>query len=937
MGASIEIGQTRWLDAPEDLGRDPGDDPLPVLVAGGTILVPGLEPEMANGAGGGDAGLVTVSAARQLMVRDAATLGVEQTGRIASSATTGQPELTALTLGGTDYAFVTGTGGPARGQAMAADGALSTWLTLDLGPAPLALAATALPGNDDGDLIAASARDAAGVTLWQRAPDGSLTQRATLEAGRAHGGDIRDLAFIDTGAGGGGSGSGGGKVLAAISQQTGTLTTWVVDGQGAGAPRSFGAAEGLAIGLGSTLRTLEHGGRDYLLAGAAGTSSISLLEVAEDGSLTLLDQVNDTRMTRFQGVSVMETITVDGRGYVLAGGRDDGLTLLALQPALEGGLRFHKIAQIADTEAAALSDPTALGLRDNGDGTLTAFVASEESGLTALTLDLGAPGTTLTAGAGGSVGAGGSGGETLTGGAGDDVLLGGAGADRLFGGAGRDVIHDGAGEDSLTGGAGADTFVISQDGARDVIRDFELSLDRLDFSAYDMLYSINDFGVVSRADGGVGLRYNGETLVILPASGALSPDDITDAILTGLWHIDVNPFEDDPLYAVGDLSDDHLAGGLGDDQLFGSAGADRIEGGGGDDLLHGENEEGGYDSAAAQVARLYQATLDRAPDRAGHSGWTEALEEGAASLQEIADGFVLSTEFQTRYGGATEADFVTLLYENVLGRAPDAAGLAGWTALLDDGAMGRNEVVLGFSESPEFIALTQADALPFSRAGYRADWSDDVYRLYRATLDRAPDPGGFLGWTDQLSRQISYGEAVEGFIGSSEFQTRYGALDEAGFVTLLYDTVLDRSPAQAEVSAWLDLMEGGLSRAQVVEGFAQSPEFQALTAPDLAAYMGTLDAENDRLIAGAGEDLLFGGIGADTFVFDAFTEGTHEIADFEPWDRVEIMTGYGGPVSYDELSLIQVGGDALLVAGASTVIFADTDVTALTEDIFSFG
>ncbi|MEM1100406.1 MAG: DUF4214 domain-containing protein [Pseudomonadota bacterium] len=898
MGASFVHVSTRWMDPPPNgVGQD-----VPLVASGGTILATGES-------------LITVSGDRQLVVRDDATLSIEGTGRTVDSPAAGMPVLTQMSLGGQEHVIVTGTGGAARGQEVNGAGGIGRWINLDVGPAPLAIAAT---GGSNGDLIAVSSLTSGGIEIYELRANGTTKRADTLEIGRDIGGEVRDLAFIDTGSG---------TVLLGVSQFSGELVSWRVDDRGrAQEGETLGAPEGLAISAGSTLRAFEMDGQDYVLLGAGGTSSLTLLSVGDDGSLTALDQINDTLETRFQNVLVLETIEVGGRLYVVAGGGDDGLSLFTFAPTSEGAPRFQKLAQIEDGNASALADPSALGLHDNGDGTLTAYVASEDSGISILEIDLGNPGQVLRAGPGG---------ETLNGTGADDHVLGGAGNDRLSGGAGDDRIQDGAGTDRMTGGAGADTFVITPDGQQDVIEDFELGKDSLDFSLYTRLYSINDMSVVGRADGGVGLRFNGEVLVIRPDAGVIRPEDVTDALLSGLWHIDVNPFEDDPVFAVGGIEGDHLFGGLGSDTLFGSAGSDTIEGGGGADMLNGEILEAGYDNAAAQIVRLYQATLDRAPDRAGHEGWTDMLVAGQASLQGIADGFVGSAEFQAQYGGLSDSAFVTLLYSNVLGRAPDAAGLQGWLDFIDQGGS-RAQVVTGFSESAEFVDLMEAATLPFTRAGQRADWSDDVYRLYQATLGREPDMGGFLGWTDQLARGADYETAVQGFINSQEFQARYGALDDTGFVELLYANVLGRTPGAAEVRGWTDLMESGMGRAAVVEGFAQSPEFQALTAPGLKAFMEGLGAEEDRIIAGEGTSVLFGGIGADTFVFDAFTEGDHEVAGFEAWDSVEITTGWGGPIKMADVDVRQVGDDTVVEAGDSRITFLDTEKDVVTGDAFLF-
>jgi hypothetical protein len=106
------------------------------------------------------------------------------------------------------------------------------------------------------------------------------------------------------------------------------------------------------------------------------------------------------------------------------------------------------------------------------------------------------------------------------------------------------------------------------------------------------------------------------------------------------------------------------------------------------------------------VSRLYMAAFHRVPDASGLDGldnWVTYVRTGN-SLQSAADAFVTSPEFQLTYGSLNDTQYVTLLYENVLGREPDPAGLASWTGLLGNGTS-RGGVLIGFSESQEGIAL----------------------------------------------------------------------------------------------------------------------------------------------------------------------------------------------------------------------------------------
>src|SRR5690606_6409965 len=81
-----------------------------------------------------------------------------------------------------------------------------------------------------------------------------------------------------------------------------------------------------------------------------------------------------------------------------------------------------------------------------------------------------------------------------------------------------------------------------------------------------------------------------------------------------------------------------------------------------------------------------------------------------------------SPEFKAVYGAPDHGGFVDLLYQNVLGRAAEEAGRARWVSLLEGQTMTRDEVVLGFSNSAEFIAATA----PALADWMRAQGPDDV-------------------------------------------------------------------------------------------------------------------------------------------------------------------------------------------------------------------
>ncbi len=386
---------------------------------------------------------------------------------------------------------------------------------------------------------------------------------------------------------------------------------------------------------------------------------------------------------------------------------------------------------------------------------------------------------------------------------------------------------------------------------------------------------------------------------------------------------------------LGNVGNDSLSGGEGQDSLVGGSGADSLAGDAGNDFLFGEALQVGLVAdEAAQVFRLYQTALGRAPDTGGHLGWTERLVAGTFTLEQAAASFVTSAEFIGRFGASsTTEQFVTLMYNNVLGRGPDPAGLAGWSDRLDNLGWTRAEVVVGFSDSAENRRLTADDASDYIEARTDAVWSDDVFRVYQATLNRTPDVGGFTGWTERMGDGRDLLDMVEGFVNSAEFQSRYAsATDSTTFVTLIYNNVLNRNPDPVGGATWIDRLDNqGWTRAEVVQGIAQSAEFITNSTQNLIDWMRGLGTD-DTLVGGAGDDLLVGGMFSDVFEFEP-NAGNDRVADLEAWDQVSFSgMGYADAGAVRAL-LMQVGDDVVIDDQGTRVTFEGATLAMFTDDM----
>ena len=227
------------------------------------------------------------------------------------------------------------------------------------------------------------------------------------------------------------------------------------------------------------------------------------------------------------------------------------------------------------------------------------------------------------------------------------------------------------------------------------------------------------------------------------------------------------------------------------------------------------------------VRRMYNVVLKREPDPKGLSEWTTQLNNHEATAADIVYGFFWSDEYKKQR--KSNEQIVTDCYNAMLDRGPDPTGKADWLSRLDVG-MTPLAVCDGFVGSIEFRNLCSqyvitAGRLPISFArdeNYERTYF--VYRLYVNCLGRTPDPTGLESWCQAIKSGYTGSKMVFGFIYSDEYTKKNAS--NSDFVTMLYKTLLGRSPDPAGLAAWTNQLNSGASRNSVINGFLFSDEFK---------------------------------------------------------------------------------------------------------------
>lgn len=99
------------------------------------------------------------------------------------------------------------------------------------------------------------------------------------------------------------------------------------------------------------------------------------------------------------------------------------------------------------------------------------------------------------------------------------------------------------------------------------------------------------------------------------------------------------------------------------------------------------------------VQQLYVSYLGRAADKAGLDFWSNAIATGTSTIESVATGLTLATEYTTAYGNLSNSDLVDAVYTNVLGRSADAAGKAFWVAAFGNGTVKADTFVASLIQS----------------------------------------------------------------------------------------------------------------------------------------------------------------------------------------------------------------------------------------------
>lgn len=271
-----------------------------------------------------------------------------------------------------------------------------------------------------------------------------------------------------------------------------------------------------------------------------------------------------------------------------------------------------------------------------------------------------------------------------------------------------------------------------------------------------------------------------------------------------------------------------------------------------------------------QIQQLYIALYGHPADAAGQAYWGNILATDPNAIPTIAATFAQSAQYAATFGGKSNAEIVTILYQNLFGHAPAPAQLSEWSARLDQGtnvgtvltgiigsAPAVDATVLdlkvraataftasldttaetvafatnaGHATAKEYLAYVDdvlslnATTTPFALDLVTSDivaqtpWSmparvdQQVQELYVAYFSRAADDAGHAYWTALLDGNPAHPNlALMGgaFASSQEYRDEYSQATNELKVANAYENLFGRAAEPAGVAYWAQLMNAG--------------------------------------------------------------------------------------------------------------------------------
>ena len=222
---------------------------------------------------------------------------------------------------------------------------------------------------------------------------------------------------------------------------------------------------------------------------------------------------------------------------------------------------------------------------------------------------------------------------------------------------------------------------------------------------------------------------------------------------------------------------------------------------------------------ATTINSFYLAYYGRPADPAGLQFWTQQLENTGGDFGAIVDAFANSAEATTRFGTTDAVARITLVYEQLYDRAPDADGLAFWVDAIATNKMSMADAAIEIMKGAQgkdaaLSTLRQQATAQFTVAVEKAGIAYDGYASVEAArvLVKAVTLGSSTADIDALVKATA--KLVHIADGTPQV---VDAIATGTTLTALLDTVRGHADPVTLVQALADVAEAAAGSPSTLE------------------------------------------------------------------------------------------------------------------------
>ncbi len=342
--------------------------------------------------------------------------------------------------------------------------------------------------------------------------------------------------------------------------------------------------------------------------------------------------------------------------------------------------------------------------------------------------------------------------------------------------------------------------------------------------------------------------------------------------------------------------------------------------------------------SAADLAKLYIAFFNRAPDAAGLQYWLAS----DLPLDSIAESFNIQKETQDLYGDLDDIAFVTAIYRHVFNRDPDTQGLDYWVADLATSSRA-NLVMAILAGAQDDDVLLLANKIDVGL--YYAQHGDDSPNAWQVLSQCGLSPESVQLCKQWIDGKIPASNNPSNYVELNNAKQHYELTGTSGddvFVVKKFLTANINGGSGEDTIDFSNLKTGvsiNLSTGLASEGINLENIEHIRGTAQTDILIG--NASNNILVAGGGfKDYLDGSVGDDRLLFENWQDvvKAETINGGQGTDTLVItqstiinLTASNAPIS--DIEILQVGYSKEDKTAATTIKVGDTGTSLDTFEL----